>query len=573
MRCIFIYSHCIRIQTNAKRENYIILYTGVGLSALLVSTYRAMRRPLDRGTSDRDWLHAFFVLNIHLCLKGNMAQNVFIAQICFLIPLRKLDKTYRKRFVDGYGQLTKPPFCANKDEMLCQYIYMDKHDFFFKSFPYDSLNCVFHKVTAKAFVVSFRLSKNKEQTDYFLAVSVKVDKCFSETYTQNGVQGFIPRPSVELCTKHDLIYLQKAIYKTFDCKELCGLFYPLQNPLQEHSHKEWAKKLVAQAEGFDLRDVDFEYSAIKVVSADINTQGFTGNFMDWLTRQMTDKYYQNHPSFDSCWNGDDATFAYCLISANDNINNISSSHIQQFNNFYSTNKHEKTFATEKGIVFMQTHYPFELTVEENTKLKANTLSIPWENGPEGIGNICELCSALHFLKQIKHIRYRLKERRVLGIRRVLAKIANQLGTERVHLADIDKKFQFIFQRMDITLKFQQIKEEAILLADSSNLWLSIWFNKMMLAVAIVAFILAVLQIVQNYLYNSKSECMEDVLTVKVILETPRPKVLVGFCEDPVMFALYVLIALIILIGLYHYVLLPTIRKMHEQFHRDMEDEE
>ena len=503
-----------------------------------------------------------------------MAQNVFMAQICFLIPLRKLDKTYRKRFVDGYGQLTKPPFCANKDEMLCQYINMDKHDFFFKSFPYDSLNCVFHKVTTEAFVVSFRLSQTSRQRDYFLAVSVTVDKCFSETYTYSQGQGFIRQLSSVICTKRDLIYLQKAFYETFDTQNLSGLFYPLQNPLQEHSHKEWAKKLLAQAEGRAMRDVDFEYSAIKVVSADINTQGSTGNFMDWLTRQMTDLYYkQNHPSFDSCWNGDDATFAYCLISANDNINNVSSSHIKQFNQSYSTNKHEKTFATEKGIVFMLTHYPFDLTAEENAKLNANKLSIPWKNGPEGVENICELCSALHFLKQIKHIRYRLKERRIIGIRRVLAKIANQLGMERVHLSDIDKKFQFIFQRMGITLKFQQIKEEAILLADSSNLCLGIWFNKMMLAVAIVAFILAVLQIVQNYLYNSKSECMEDALTVKVILETPRPKVLVGFCEDPVMFALYVLIALIILIGLYHYVLLPTIRKMHEQFHRDMEDEE
>ena len=34
-------------------ECILYTYTGVGLSALLVSTYRAMRRPIDRGTSDR----------------------------------------------------------------------------------------------------------------------------------------------------------------------------------------------------------------------------------------------------------------------------------------------------------------------------------------------------------------------------------------------------------------------------------------------------------------------------------------------------------------------------------------
>ena len=36
-----------------RQECFLYTYTGVGLSALLVSTYRAMRRPIDRGTSDR----------------------------------------------------------------------------------------------------------------------------------------------------------------------------------------------------------------------------------------------------------------------------------------------------------------------------------------------------------------------------------------------------------------------------------------------------------------------------------------------------------------------------------------
>ena len=35
------------------REGELYSYTGVGLSELLVSTYRAMREPTDCGTSDR----------------------------------------------------------------------------------------------------------------------------------------------------------------------------------------------------------------------------------------------------------------------------------------------------------------------------------------------------------------------------------------------------------------------------------------------------------------------------------------------------------------------------------------
>lgn len=167
----------------------------------------------------------------------------------------------------------------------------------------------------------------------------------------------------------------------------------------------------------------------------------------------------------------------------------------------------------------------------------------------------------------------MDKRCIVNIRYALAQIARQFGKEHVHLADIDKRFQFVFQRMGITSRFRQIKEEAELLADSSNLQLSIWFNWMMLALAIVAFILAVLQIVQNYLYNLKSKCMEDTLTLKVIFETPQQKTPVGCCEDPVMFALYVIFALIFLMVLYHYVLLPIVRKQHEQFHRNMEDEE
>ena len=54
MRCIIYNSLCIRMFcTFVGGEGGLYTYTGVGHSALLVSTYRAMRRPIDRGTSDR----------------------------------------------------------------------------------------------------------------------------------------------------------------------------------------------------------------------------------------------------------------------------------------------------------------------------------------------------------------------------------------------------------------------------------------------------------------------------------------------------------------------------------------
>ena len=64
MRCIIYSSHCLRMfYTFVGRESRLYTYTGVGLSALLVSTYRAMRRPIDRGTSDRMALRFFLCIN------------------------------------------------------------------------------------------------------------------------------------------------------------------------------------------------------------------------------------------------------------------------------------------------------------------------------------------------------------------------------------------------------------------------------------------------------------------------------------------------------------------------------
>lgn len=47
-----IYTLIVSMPVALEQEGLLYTYTGVGLSALLVSTYRAMRRPLDRGTGD-----------------------------------------------------------------------------------------------------------------------------------------------------------------------------------------------------------------------------------------------------------------------------------------------------------------------------------------------------------------------------------------------------------------------------------------------------------------------------------------------------------------------------------------
>lgn len=64
MRCIIYSPYWLRMYfAFVGREGRLYTYTGVGLSALLVSTYRAMREPTDCGTSDRMALRFFLCIN------------------------------------------------------------------------------------------------------------------------------------------------------------------------------------------------------------------------------------------------------------------------------------------------------------------------------------------------------------------------------------------------------------------------------------------------------------------------------------------------------------------------------
>ena len=60
------------ILSSVVKEGDLYIYTGVGLSALLVSTIRAMRRPLWRGTSDRTGSTFSFVYILTFVKQANM---------------------------------------------------------------------------------------------------------------------------------------------------------------------------------------------------------------------------------------------------------------------------------------------------------------------------------------------------------------------------------------------------------------------------------------------------------------------------------------------------------------------
>lgn len=502
-----------------------------------------------------------------------MAQRIFMAQTTFLIPLKGLGKGYSCEIEREGWRSIESPFCVKNHDMQCFYYHAASQEFFFRSFPQDSFHCVYHKVLLKAYVISFSFHAGHTRRKYFLAVSAKADKCFPETWVE-GPTGYQKLPSCEVCTGRDLIYLQKAFYEERDRNgQWKGFFYPWPSPM--FGHREWVNKLVAEVEGSKSCQVDFKYSVIRAFSADIDLAALPVVNADSLAQAMTAVYYYpDYPDFDAYWQGKDARFADCLLSGNDNINQVSDSCVSSsFKESYSKNKYERTYVGESGIVFLQTHHPFDLSKEEEAERQQGKLPIRWPKELDGSLNIYELCSALYFKDWLGRVRRRLDEQQIAGIKKGLAELANYLKAERAHLAAIDEKYQFVYRQMGIMAVFEQLVREADLRFQSYSLSLSTWFNKLMLLVAVAAFVPSVLQIIQNYLYNLKSSSMEDVsVIVNVVGSQEQPDTSCYWGYDPVMVALCVLMVLVLLIILWHRVLLPGIERMHRRLHQEMEDE-
>ena len=310
-----------------------------------------------------------------------------MAQTTFLIPLKGLGKKYSREIERKGWMPIESPFCVKNHDMQCLYCQVDSLDFFFRSFPQDSLHCVYRKVFLKAYVISFSFHAGHTRRKYFLAVSAKVDKCFPKNQQEESALRQ-DSPSCEVCTGRDLIYLQKAFYEERDLNgEWKGLFRPWPNPT--FGHREWINRLVAEVEGSKSCQVEFKYSVVRAFSADIDLAALPVVNADSLAQAMTAAYYYpGYPDFDAYWQGKDARFADCLLSGNDNINQVSDSCVgSSFRESYSKNKYERTYIGKSGIVFLQTHHPFDLSKEEEAERQQGRLPIHWPKELDGSLNI------------------------------------------------------------------------------------------------------------------------------------------------------------------------------------------
>ncbi len=91
-------------------KGMIYTYIDVGLSTLLVSTNRAMRRPLHRGTSNKVRLHVFFIVLFLLWGWRGKKECIMIPILC---PDCNREMKVRK-VLDTHTALTMCPYCKKE---------------------------------------------------------------------------------------------------------------------------------------------------------------------------------------------------------------------------------------------------------------------------------------------------------------------------------------------------------------------------------------------------------------------------------------------------------------------------
>ena len=487
-----------------------------------------------------------------------MAQNTFMAQTHFFVPLCQVNEDYLERLQNAC--LVHQSFTFQRNEMEARFIGLQKHPFYFPSYP-DGRNRCFRKVELCAYLLSYKLYASQQEGDYFLVIGVDVDKVFSESYYSDSLPYSNAPFQKRICTTFDLVHLQEALRHEPEN----GLFYPLWKPME--NHRSWIDKLVENITGRkngNIRgSVPLEYATIDVRSAELPISICTDE--STLIRKFNESFYSDRTTdFNHLWEDSDTLLALCLLKGNGNMANVSDRQVEKYQSHkFTNNRNEMTYAGKNGIVFLHTRYPFEIHSEE--EWKSIDKSLPKDL--KDVQNVYEICSDLCAKKQIEQLSRQLKEKPE-HIRQLLGDIAQFLNMKLTHVIDLDNKYKFIYEQMGILDEFKSLKEIGKLQADSYQIHLSKKINVIIIIFTVSAFIIAVLQIIQNHL-NAHHVNME----IKTDICSQRLQKInclgLHFCGDiVVVLILFMLIVAIALAVIYYTKAFPLKDKNHKYNNKD-----
>lgn len=394
-------------------------------------------------------------------------------------------------------------FTTQRCTMNARFMFIEEHAFYYASQTAPNVEC-FRKVTLRAYLLSYRLS-SEDKVEYFLVVGTSIEKCFEESYARalpnEPNQCFVSRR----CTEDDLARLQEALRR----QDNDGLFYPLHDPTL--NFRQWVNNIAVNLTGKPAECHMPEHSAVHVRGVQHNLAGITTKTQ--LDATFNNIFYslQAPLDFSQEWRGDYTRLAIALMYGNGNMCNISRRQVRAFQSHeFSNNRHEITYAGKDGIVFFQSHYPFNISsVQEQAQIVKT-----WPKDLVDVQNVYEMCMALSMLRRLDKVDAQLDSNTKSRIRTTLAKLAHLMGKQYINVRDLNHKYHFILEQMGITTAFNHVRIRGELLADTYQLRLSRRTNYIILLFTISAFALAALQIIQNELNKSSS-------TMDIIIKTSR----------------------------------------------------
>lgn len=489
-----------------------------------------------------------------------------MAQTHFFFPLESVGKKARKKLKER-GNVIPIGFTSQRNEMLSRFVALEEQTFYYASRTKNDAEC-FRRILIKAYLVSFRLS-NQDTEDFFLVAGTSIDKCFDESYVNalpnSPNQSFTER----ICTERDLAYLQEALRRNTTQSP----FFPLHD--RTLSFRQWIDRIAQDlTEKKSCNSLLPEYSAIHVRGVEVNI----GNEFDTeqLNSMFNAEFYsmQNVQDFNKAWHGDYPRLALALTRGNGNLYNISCHQVEEFqSNAFTNNRVEMTYASRDGLVFFQSHHPFDIhTTEDFEKIVKS-----WSDDLSGVQHVYEMCLPLSIKRKLQDISNHLDYNKSRQIRIALAKLSKMIEMQYINVVDIDREYHFILEKMGIASAFEQLRQRGELLADADQLRLSRMTNIIVVIFTVSAFVAASLQIIQNHINTNYSSMNEVYITVREpcchnCQPVPSPSSCPFHLNDDsiVLQILFVTIVLVVLIVSYHFVLYPIVKQFHERLHRDMD---
>lgn len=522
------------------------------------------------------FLHFFAVTGWRQAIEYVKMANVFMAQTHFFFPLERVGNKARKKLKER-GNVIPIGFTSQRNEMLSRFVALEEQTFYYASRTKNGAEC-FRRILIKTYLVSFRLS-NQDTEDFFLVAGTSIDKCFEESYAEalpnSPNQSFTER----ICTERDLVYLQETLRR--NAKQ--SLFFPLHD--RTLSFRQWIDRIAQDlTEKKSCNSLLPEYSVIHVRGVEVNI----GNVSDTekLDREKLDSMFnaefysmKNVWDFDEAWHGDYTRLALALTRGNANMHNISRRQVEEFkSNAFTNNRVEMNYASRDGLVFFQSHHPYDIHITDELDKIVKSWSDDLSGVQHvGVQHVYEICLPLSIKRKLRDISNHLDYNNSRQIRIALAKLSKMIEMQYINVVDIDREYHFILEKMGITSAFEQLRQRGELLADADHLRLSRITNIIVVIFTVSAFVAASLQIIQNHI-NTNSSSMKDVyITVReTCCHNCQPVSSPSNCpfhlndDSIVLQILFVTIVLVVLIVSYHFVLYPIVKQFHERLHRDMD---